>query len=268
VYFSAVATPPTLKGATGYKPQHMAANTGLQSPVPDNEITVKLPREARSQLVAWDPVNQREAWRTPVLGTIGSGTLATAGGLVFQGTNTGRFVAYRASDGQELWSMQPQTGVVAAASSFELDGEQYIAVPAGFGLARYGMSNQSRLLVFKVGGTAALPPAPPPPPPPVLNPPASTASADLIEAGHKQFASHCAMCHDTQFANRGVFPDLRYSPMINTPEAFSAVVVNGALQANGMASFKERMSADEVESVRAYIIQRANQLKSSPPPPR
>ena len=268
VYFSAVETNTVFKTAAGYKPQHMAANTGLQSPVPDNEITLKLPREARSQLVAWDPVNQREAWRTPVLGTIGSGTLATAGGLVFQGTNTGRFVAYRASDGKELWSTASQTGVVAAASSFELDGEQYIAVPAGYGLARYGMSNQSRLLVFKLGGTATLPPAPPPPPPPVLNPPASTASAEVIEAGHKEFASHCAMCHDTQFANRGVFPDLRYSPMINAPEAFSAIVLGGALQANGMASFKERMTPDEVESVRAYIIQRANQAKASPTPPR
>ena len=218
--------------------------------------------------MAWDPVNQREVWRTPVLGTIGSGMLVTAGGLVFQGTNTGRFVAYRASDGKELWSMQSQTGVVAAASSFALDGEQYIAVPAGFGLARYGMSNQSRLLVFKLGGTAMLPPAPPSPPPPVLNPPPSTAAADVIEAGHKQFASHCAMCHDTQFANRGVFPDLRYSPMINTSEAFGAVVLNGALQPNGMASFKERMTPDEVESVRAYIIQRANQAKALPTPPR
>ena len=44
---------------------------------------------AQSQLVAWDPVKQREAWRSPVLGTIGSGTLATAGGLVFQGTQQG-----------------------------------------------------------------------------------------------------------------------------------------------------------------------------------
>src|SRR4029453_208478 len=117
-------------------------------------------------------------------------------GLVFQGTNTGRFVAYRASDGKELWSTASQTGVVAAASSFELDGEQYIAQSVGYGLARYGMSNQSRLLVFKLGGTAALPPAPPPPPAPVLNPPPSTASKETIETGHQKFVSHCTMCHE------------------------------------------------------------------------
>jgi alcohol dehydrogenase (cytochrome c)/quinohemoprotein ethanol dehydrogenase len=268
VYFSAVETNTVMKGALNYKPQHMSANTGLQFPVPPDEVKVQLPREARSQLVAWDPVKQREAWRTPVLGTIGAGTLSTAGGLVFQGTTKGRFVAYRATDGKELWSMEAQTGVVAAPSTFELDGEQYIAELVGYGLARYGQSNRSRLLVFKLGGTAALPPAPPPPPAPVLNPPPSTASAEIIEAGHQKFASNCAMCHEPPAANRSVFPDLRYSPMINAAESFRAVVLDGALQANGMASFRGRLTSDEVETVRAYIIERANQAKNSPTPPR
>jgi len=268
IYFSAVETNTVFKSAANFKALPMGANTGLQFPVPPDEVKVTLPREARSQLVAWDPVKQHEVWRTGVLGTIGGGTLATAGGLVFQGTNKGRFVAYRATDGKELWSMEAQTGVVAAASSFELDGEQYIAVSAGYGLVRYGMSNHSRLLVFKLGGTAELPPAPPPPPPPVLDPPPSIASKETIEAGRQHFASHCAMCHEPPAANRSVFPDLRYSPMLNTPEAFSAIVLDGALQANGMASFKERLSPDQVQSVRAYLIERANQAKNSPTPPR
>jgi mono/diheme cytochrome c family protein len=164
--------------------------------------------------------------------------------------------------------MEAQTGVVAAASSFALDGEQYIAVLAGYGLAPYGSSNHSRVLVFKLGGTAELPPAPPPPPPPVLNPPPSTASAETIEAGRQHFATNCAMCHDPPAANRSVFPDLRYSPMLNSAEAFSAVVLDGALQPNGMASFKGRLSADEVQSVREYLIKRANDAKNAPRPPR
>lgn len=161
--------------------------------------------------------------------------------------------------------MEAQTGVVAAPSSFELDGEQYIAEEVGYGLAPYGTSNQSRLLVFKLGGTAKLPPAPPPPPKPELNPPPSTASATTIEAGHQQFAAHCAMCHETAYANRAVFPDLRYSPALNSAAAFDAIVLEGALQSAGMASFKGRMTEDEVQSVRAYMIERANQAKSAPP---
>jgi quinohemoprotein ethanol dehydrogenase len=265
VYFSAVETVGAMKGAATFKAQPMGANTGLQFPVPPEEIKNMPPREARSQLVAWDPVKQQEVWRTPVLGTIGGGTLATAGGLVFQGTNKGGLVAYRATNGEELWSMDTQTGVVAAASSFELDGEQYIAQEVGYGLAPYGTSNRSRLLVFKLDGTAVLPPAPPPPPPPVLNPPPSTASKETIEMGHQQFVAHCTMCHEPPAANRSVFPDLRYSPMLNTAEAFSAVVIEGALQPNGMASFKGKMTPDEVQSVRAYLIERANQAKAALP---
>jgi PQQ-dependent dehydrogenase (methanol/ethanol family) len=265
VYFSAVGNSMVMKAAENFEFTPMATNLGIQYPVPPavyKEATSVPPRDSQSRLIAWDPVNQREVWRTDVLGTVGAGTLATAGGLVFQGTTMGRFVAYRATDGKELWSMNAQTGVVAGPATFEVDGEQYIAEAVGYGLARYGQSNRSRLLVFKLGGTASLPPAPPPAPPPVLDPPPSTAVAETIEKGHKLFASHCAMCHDTSAGNRGAFPDLRYSPMLRTGEAFSAIVLGGALQANGMSSFKGRISEDEAQSIRAYLIQRANDLKS------
>ena len=75
--------------------------------------------------------------------------------------------------------------------------------------------------------------------------------------GERLYADNCAMCHDTAYGNRGLFPDLRYSPMINTAEAFRAVVIDGALQSKGMASFKARFGADEAEMLRAYITQRA-----------
>ena len=268
VYFSGVETGFAIKSAATFKAVPMGANTGIGGTIAAGELKTPPPGAARSQLVAWDPVNQKEVWRSDVLGTIGGGTLSTAGGLVFQGTTKGRFVAYRATDGKELWSTEAQTGVVAAASTFELDGEQYIAQEVGYGVVRYGSSNQSRLLVFRLGGTAALPPPPPPLPPLVLNPPPSTASKETIEAGHQKFLNHCAMCHEPPAANRSVFPDLRYSPMLNTRETFSSIVIDGALQANGMSSFKDRLTQDEVESVRAYMIERANIAKSSPTPPR
>ncbi|HWW81805.1 MAG TPA: PQQ-dependent dehydrogenase, methanol/ethanol family [Steroidobacteraceae bacterium] len=266
VYFSAIETSTAFKSAATFVAHPMAANTGLEFPLPPTvyeDLKSKAPRNSESRLVAWDPVKQQEAWRSGVLGTIGGGTLSTAGGLVFQGTNVGRFVAYDARDGKELWSVEAQTGVVAAPASFELDGEQYIAEEVGYGLAPYGASNQSRLLVFKLGANAALPPAPPLPKP-VLNPPPSTASVQTIEMGHQQFTSHCAMCHEPFAANRSVFPDLRYSPALNSAEAFNAIVLEGALQTAGMASFKGKMSTEEVQSVRAYMIERANQAKEAP----
>ena len=74
------------------------------------------------------------------------------------------------------------------------------------------------------------------------------------------------MCHEPLYANRAMFPDLRYSPALNTAEAFNAIVLEGALQTSGMASFKGKMTGEEVQSVRAYLISRANDAKNAPPP--
>ena len=59
------------------------------------------------------------------------GTLTTAGNLVFQGTADGRFIAYNATTGEKLWDSPTGTGVVAAASTYMVDGKQYVAVVVG-----------------------------------------------------------------------------------------------------------------------------------------
>jgi len=172
VYFSVIETSGLMKAADTFNGKPMSSITGLATGLPPSTYDERhstAPRTASSQLIAWDPVQEREVWRTPPHGTIGGGTLSTAGGLVFQGNNQnnnkGTFVAYRADNGQALWTFEAQTGVVAAPSAFELDGQEYIALEVGYGLVPFGMSNQSRLLVFKLNGGASLPPAPPLPPP-------------------------------------------------------------------------------------------------------
>ena len=79
------------------------------------------------------------------------------------------------------------------------------------------------------------------------------------------------MCHDTSYANRGAFPDLRYSAAINTSEVMRTIVIDGAMQEGGMASFKGKVSPEELEGIRAYLIERANQAKNAaaaaPPAP-
>jgi glucose dehydrogenase len=59
-------------------------------------------------------VAQKEVWRAQFDHPWNGGTLATAGNLVFHGNSTGEFVAYRATDGQKLWSAPTQAGVMAA----------------------------------------------------------------------------------------------------------------------------------------------------------
>ncbi len=78
-----------------------------------------------------------------------------------------RFTALDASSGKELWSAPVQTGVVAAPISYSIDGEQYVAIVVGTGsswamiggdsnMKGYVQRNISRLLVYKLGGTAQL----------------------------------------------------------------------------------------------------------------
>ncbi len=85
------------------------------------------------RLLAWDPVKQKEAWRAEYVAPWNGGTLTTAGNLVFQGTADGRFIAYNATTGEKLWESPTGTGVVAAASTYMIDGKQYVSVAVGWG---------------------------------------------------------------------------------------------------------------------------------------
>ena len=128
---------------------------------------------AKAWLSAWDPVAQKERWRVDRAPNASSGVLATAGNLVFQGTPEKTFAAYRADTGEKVWEMPVQQIPMAAAMTYLVDGEQYIAINAGYGggLAHIEMSSgrgpvlsTGRLLVFKLGGTESLPPMPVEPP--------------------------------------------------------------------------------------------------------
>jgi PQQ-dependent dehydrogenase (methanol/ethanol family) len=216
-----------------------------------------LPRGAYT--LGWDPVAKRAAWRVD---GPSAGMLATAGQLVFTGAND-RLVALAAADGRELWSSQRvHTGIVAAPISFELDGAQHIAVVAGRATGNYYAPDYSRLLVFRRGASAQLPPEVPFTPPP-LAPPPSVASADEIARGRDVYEANCALCHDVPgnaggLFRRGLFPDLAYSPALVSREAFAAIVLDGARAANGMAGYAGVLEPDEVEAIRAHIVDRAN----------
>src|SRR6185295_2029800 len=134
----------------------------------DPKILEGIKAQLKGHLVAWDPVAQKEVWRAQFDQPWNGGTLATAGNLVFQGNSMGEFVAYRATDGQKLWSAPTQAGVLAAPITYEIGDEQYVAIEVGWGgafglaageLARdsHIASNLPRVLVYKLGGAATLP---------------------------------------------------------------------------------------------------------------
>jgi quinohemoprotein ethanol dehydrogenase len=85
-------------------------------------------------LVAWDPVTQKERWRSPGGGGIGGGTVTTAGNLVFQVIPDGRLVAYSADKGEKLLDVQTgMRGGMGPPITYQLDGKQYVSFMGGTG---------------------------------------------------------------------------------------------------------------------------------------
>src|SRR5947208_3978430 len=94
---------------------------------------VAIPGEQQSGTFSAIDVNTGKiAWQNKLPDPLIGGALATAGGVVFTGGDgTGNFYAFDAKTGKELWRFQCGAGVNAAPISFEIDGEQFIAVAAG-----------------------------------------------------------------------------------------------------------------------------------------
>ena len=90
----------------------------------------------------------QQRWKDPCY----SGSVTTAGGLVFVGRNDGRLTALNSSNGQRLWEFRTGAGVNAPASVFEYEGEQYIAVYSGGSLFA-GAPRGDSVFLFSLKGT-------------------------------------------------------------------------------------------------------------------
>jgi len=222
-------------------------------------------------LLAWDPVAQRVVWRVAHTSAWNGGVLTTAGDLVFQGDGRGSFAAYRASDGERLFSAPAGTGVVAPPITYELDGEQYVAVMAGWGggfalasadppPSTLAGANAGHLLVFKLGGQAALPAAIPRPRE------LAAIEADLdpaaIARGHDTYHRWCVACHGPAAIGGGTVADLRYGAPA-TFDALEEIVLRGALEPSGMPNLGRWLGAPDIADLRAYLLQRRHELRES-----
>jgi quinohemoprotein ethanol dehydrogenase len=85
-----------------------------------------------------------------------------------------------------------------------------------------------------------------------------------VAAGKKLYHTYCSNCHGDSATGSGVLPDLRYSPVIKDARAMDVIVRQGSLQANGMIAFKDEVSPQDLEQIRAYVVHRANQDKPGP----
>ena len=238
--------------------------------IPDDEATRKAIRAStKGRLVAWDPIARKPAWVVEHPLPWNGGLLSTASGLLFQGNGQGRFVAYEAATGKKLWDFYAQTGIIAAPVTYEVDGEQYVTVNAGWGGAAPTVVGEivldaakgrfNRVLTFKLGAKAELPALKTAARP--LDPPPAAAPPEKVADGKRLYQNYCMMCHGDTAVSGGMVPDLRYSATLPSADVWKSIVLEGAMVKNGMVSFARHLKADDVETLRAYIVQRAHDEK-------
>jgi quinohemoprotein ethanol dehydrogenase len=269
VYIPTMDFPFVYKSVPGYKFHPGYDNTGVimnAFPLRDEfkYLGEKWPTPEGDVLKAWDPVTQKEVWRAKLPGNVNGGVLSTNGNLVFEGTAMGQLVVYSADKGQKLKEIEVGTAIMAAPVSYEVNGEQYVAVMAGYGGAGLPWEgddeafkkyqNVGRIIAFKLNGTST-------PLPPlkirdsiVPEPPVKILDSQVIAKGQKVYLSLCEACH----ANFGKghlsdFPDLSMMKL-STHNEFSNILLKGKLSYYGMADFSDVLAAADVEAVHQYLL--------------
>jgi quinohemoprotein ethanol dehydrogenase len=256
--FTVISVPPEFYDPAGMK--------DLFGPLPTlGELSKGVATEVKTggRIRAWDPVKQTVVWEQPGSGFWDGGILSTGGNLVIRGDTAGFLNVYQSDTGRPLARLDVGTSIMAAPMSYSVDGEQYVAVMAGFGgggagvpfapdSAAYKYGNDGRIVVFKLGGGAIRKPAALTEQP-FAQPIARFGAASQLAQGEVLYNRYCSRCHAM---GRGLLPDLRRL----TPELhaiFPDIVLKGALVPLGMARFDDVLSPDDVTAIHAYLVDQA-----------
>ena len=207
---------------------------------------------------ALDVTTNRLVWRQQWREICYSGSIATAGGLLFVGRSDGRLMALDSRNGAKLWEFMTDAGVNTTATTFEYRGQQYVVVHAGGGVFANGKRGDGIWMFSLDGkipslasassgaGAGAMAAAfgrgaaPRPPPAPSRAPDAAN--------GEKIYRTACVPCHGESAAGgQGGGPTL-----VNGLTQ-SAILMTSSTGRNNMPAFASVYSADELNDVAAYI---------------
>jgi len=223
----------------------------------------------KGALIAWDPVAGKARWTLWHEYPFDGGTLATAGGLVFQGAADGYLSAYDAGSGARLWHFNAGLGIIGAPISYAVGRRQYISVLVGYGATNMmGVMNAGwkfgaqprRLLTFALDATATLPRgAPQDFTVHAVDDPSVQLNADEAQRGGGLFTLRCSGCHGINVVSAGPpAPDLRESQVALHRDSFGRVVHDGTMIPLGMPAFAD-LSDAQLDEIYSYIRAKARQ---------
>jgi quinohemoprotein ethanol dehydrogenase len=231
-------------------------------------------------VTAYDMSTGKIAWQNELKGeSCYSGTVTTAGGLLFVGHNDGNLVAYNSESGEELWSFQTGAGANTTVTPFEDEGEEKIAIYAG-GNSLAATSHGENFWVFSLSGTLEAAKgleaeeeggghAGEETPEEEAEKKAeaeaeegggeeaegaegATAAAPNAEAGKEVFSEECSVCHGATGHGGNGGPDLTTMPKAKEQKGAEEQVTNGG---GGMPAFSGTLSEEEISNVAAYVVE-------------
>jgi len=216
-------------------------------------------RVARTGIIAaLDVTTNTLAWRYQWPEQCYSGTLATAGGLLFVGRSDGRLMALDSANGKQLWEFQTGAGMHAPVSTFERNGKQYLLAFSA-GAALIGSARGDSVWLFALDGTLGPAQAGTPVSRNAAATPAATptiaaatprlADANLVE-GKRIFTTNCAVCHgdDGKGGHTGGAP-------LDKVADFNAAIQTVTAGRNNMPSFRSSFTPEQIRDVSAYVVQ-------------
>jgi alcohol dehydrogenase (cytochrome c) len=122
---------------SGWSPGSYSSRTGLVYLTSQWTPDYLQPRERERRggeygnLSAVNPVSGEVVWTQRLEKPPVGGVLATGGGLVFMGGTTGSFNAYDDKTGEQVWSFRTGAGCNAAPMTYQINGQQYVAIACG-----------------------------------------------------------------------------------------------------------------------------------------
>jgi quinohemoprotein ethanol dehydrogenase len=212
----------------------------------------------RGVFAALDVRTNRIKWRQEWREICYSGSIVTAGGLVFVGRADGRLTALDKSNGVKLWEFMTDAGVNTTVTTFEHKGKQMVVVHAGGGLFANGKRGDGIWMFSLDGKMESLAPSAPAggpgggPPPGAAAPAAPPPMSRPVNLsnGEKLYKAACLPCHgESASGGHGGGPTLIGGM---TRETLLSVTATGK---NNMPGFAATYSRDQIADIAGYVLE-------------
>jgi len=238
-------------------------------PVFDPNPAAPQPFQSYGELIAYDPIKQERVWAKKQSLRYNGGLLSTTTGLIMQSDAEGRFSIRDDETGDVLWDYDIRSGGIASPVTYLVDGEQYVTIFVGWGgvvgqaenIA--GRLHPGTVYTFKLGGNAEAPATLP-----EIEKSFTTIKTDAnpvnIGEGFNLYEQYCIGCHGNPWFTGGNIPSLMLSSD-GVFDAYDDIVLDGLLAEEGMPNFENKISEEELEDIRSFMLYTADAFSNETP---